>query len=152
MTVLHRFAYAWRALRRAPLFTSTVVLAFTIGIGSAATIFAIVNGILLRPLQFGHPDRLVAAWHSMPALSLDRAPQTPGTFLTYRRFATSLAGIAIYNQSSANVADPDGREEPERMSVAWATRELIPLLEVPPILGRTFSAQEDAPKGGRTSR
>lgn len=144
---MNDLAYTWRALRRAPLFTVTVILALTIGIGSAAAIFAIVNGVLLRPLPYGHSDRLVAAWHSMPVLSMDRAPQTPGTFLTYRRFATSLAGMGIYNEGSANVADPDGRGEPERMSVAWTSRELIPLLEVSPILGRTFSAQEDAPKG-----
>lgn len=147
MTVLHRLEYAGRTLRRAPLFSITVVLALTIGIGSASAIFAILHGVLLRPLPFGHPDRLVAAWHSMPAISLDRAPQTPGTFFTYRRFAKSLAGMGVYSQGSANVADPDGRSEPERMSVAWTSRELIPLLEVSPILGRTFSAQEDAPKG-----
>jgi predicted permease len=147
MTALHQVSYAWRTLRRAPVFSITVVLAFTIGIGSAAAIFAIVNGVLLRPLPFGHSDRLVAAWHSMPALSMDRAPQTPGTFFTYRRFASSLAGIGVYSQGSANVADPDGRGAPERMSVSWTSRELIPLLEVPPLLGRTFSAQEDAPKG-----
>ena len=69
MSVLPRLSYAWRTLRRAPLFSITVILAFTIGIGSAAAIFAIVNGVLLRPLPFGHPDRLVAAWHSMPSLN-----------------------------------------------------------------------------------
>ena len=147
MTILHRLAYAWRTLRRAPLFSVTVVIAFTIGIGSAAAIFAIVNGVLLRPLPFGHPDRLVAAWHDMPAISMDRAPQTPGTFFTYRRFAKSLASIGVYSQGSVNLADPNGGSEPERMSATWTSRELIPLLEVSPILGRTFSAQEDAPKG-----
>jgi putative ABC transport system permease protein len=147
MTVLPQLQYAWRTLRRAPLYSATVVVAFMIGIGAAAAIFAIVNGVLLRPLPFGHPDRLVAAWHSMPSLSLDRAPQTPGTFRTYQRFAKSLAGIGVYSQGSANVADPDGRGEPERMSVTWTTRELIPLLDVSPVLGRAFSADEDAPKG-----
>lgn len=143
MNLLH----TWRSLRRTPLFSVTVVLAFTIGIGSAAAIFAIVNGVLLRSLPFGHADRLVAAWHSMPSVNMDRAPQTPGTFFTYRRFAKSLAGIGIYQEGSANVADPDARSEPERMVVTWTSRELIPLLEVSPIIGRSFSAQEDAPKG-----
>ena len=147
MSVLPRLSYAWRTLRRAPLFSITVILAFTIGIGSAAAIFAIVNGVLLRPLPFGHPDRLVAAWHSMPSLNMDRAPQTPGTFFTYRRFAKSLAGIGVYQQGSANVADADGRGDPERMTVTWTSHELMPLLEVSPIIGRTFSVQEDAPRG-----
>jgi putative ABC transport system permease protein len=143
----HRVAYAWRSLRRAPLFSITVVLALTIGIGSVAAIFAIVNAVLLRPLPYGHADRLVGAWHDMPPISLWHAQQTVGTFRTYKKFAKTVTDIGLYDDGSANVSDPDGRAEPERMSVAWTTRNVIPLLEVSPILGRTFSEAEDAPKG-----
>ena len=142
-----RFSHAFRSLKRAPLFSVTVILALTIGLGSAAAIFAIVNGVLLRPLPYGHPDRLVGAWHDMPSLSMHHAPQTPGTYLTYKKLAKSLASIGVYQQGSANVSDPDGRAQPERMSVAYASADVIPLLEIPPILGRTFTAAEDAPKG-----
>ena len=145
MTV--RLSHAVRSLQRSPLFSVTVILALTIGLGSAAAIFAIVNGVLLRPLPFGHPDRLVGAWHDMPALSMHHAPQTPGTYFTYQRFAKSLDRIGVYQQGSANVSEPDGRGQPERMAVAYTTLDVIPLLEVSPILGRTFSAAEDAPKG-----
>lgn len=145
MTV--RLSHAVRSLQRSPLFSVTVILALTIGLGSAAAIFAIVNGVLLRPLPFGHPDRLVGAWHDMPALSMHHAPQTPGTYFTYQRFAKSLDRIGVYQQGSANVSEPDGRGQPERMAVAYTTLDVIPLLEVLPILGRTFSAAEDAPKG-----
>ena len=72
--MIPRFSHAFRSLKRAPLFTITVILALTIGLGSAAAIFAIVNGVLLRPLPYGHPDRLVGAWHDMPALSMHHAP------------------------------------------------------------------------------
>ncbi len=140
--------YAWRSLRRAPLFSVTVILALTIGIGSAAAIFAIVNGVLLRPLPFGHPEQLVGAWHDLPPLSLFHAEQTPGTYLTYKRFARSLAGIGIYQTSSVSVEDPNGRGEPERIPGVYVTHEVIPLLEVPPLLGRAFTEQEDAPKAG----
>jgi putative ABC transport system permease protein len=142
-----RLSYAWRSLRRAPLFSVTIVLALTLGIGSAAAIFAIVNAVLLRPLPYGHPDRLVGAWHDLPPISMLHADQTLGTFLTYKKFATTITGIGLYNDGSENVSDPEGRSDPERMSVAWATADVIPLLEVPPILGRTFSEGEDAPKG-----
>ena len=145
MTV--RLSHVVRSLQRSPLFSVTVILALTIGLGSAAAIFAIVNGVLLRPLPFGHPDRLVGAWHDMPALSMHHAPQTPGTYFTYQRFAKSLDRIGVYQQGSANVSEPDGRGQPERMAVAYTTLDVIPLLEVSPILGRTFSAAEDAPKG-----
>src|SRR5215212_7263546 len=147
----HRLSYAWRSLRRAPLFSVTVVLALTVGIGSAAAIFAIVNGVLLRPLPYGHADRLVGAWHDMPPISLIHAQQTPGTYRTYKKFSTTLAGIGLYNQGSVNVADPDGRGDPERLSAAYTTVEVFPLLEVSPILGRPFTEAEDAANGPRVA-
>src|SRR5512142_2103077 len=88
--MIPRFSHALRSLKRAPLFSVTVILALTIGLGSAAAIFAIVNGVLLRPLPYGHPDRLVGVWHDMPSLSMHHAPQTPGTYFTYKRLAKSL--------------------------------------------------------------
>ena len=147
MNGLNRLSYAWRSLRRAPLFSITVVLALTVGIGSAAAIFAIVDGVLLRPLAFGRPEQLVGAWHDLPPLSLFHAEQTPGTYLTYKRFAHSLAWIGIYQESSVNIADPNGTGDPERIVGTYTTREVIPLLEVTPLLGRTFTEEEDAPRG-----
>src|SRR4051794_23488073 len=136
----------WRSLRRAPAFSAAVVLTLTIGIGSAAAIFAVVNAVLFRPLPYGHPGRLVGVWHDLPPLSMVHAQQTQGTYLTYKRFAKSIEGIALYDDGSANVSDPDGRDEPQRLVVAWSTANLFPLLEVSPILGRTFTEAEDAPK------
>jgi len=151
MNGLSRLSYAGRSLRRAPLFSITVVLALSIGIGSAAAIFAIVNGVLLRPLAFGHPDQLVGAWHDLPPLSLFHAEQTPGTYLTYKRFAHSFAGIGIYQTSSVSIADPNGNGEPERIGGVYVTHEVIPLLEVSPLLGRTFTEEEDRPQGGNVA-
>src|SRR4051812_14230481 len=142
---LQGVSYVWRSLRRAPLFSAGVVLTLTIGIGSAAAIFAVVNAVLLRPLPYGHPDRLVGVWHDMPAVSMLHAQQTAGTYLTYKKFARSIEGIALYDAGAANVADPDGRAQPERMTVSWATANLIPLLQVSTILGRSFTDAEDMP-------
>jgi putative ABC transport system permease protein len=139
-------AHSWRALRRAPVFSSAVVLSLTIGIGAAAAIFAVVNAVLLRPLPYGHADRLVGAWHDMPALSLLHGQQTTSTYFTYRRLAKSVEGIALYDDGSTSVTDPDGHADPERMSVGWSTANLFQILQVSPILGRTYSEAEDAPK------
>ena len=128
MNGLNRLSYAWRSLRRAPLFSATVVLALTIGIGSTAAIFAIVNGVLLRPLPFGHPEQLVGAWHDMPVMSLDHIEQTAGTYFTYRKLAHTLSAIGVYQSASVSVADPSGRGEPERGRGAFTTPEAIPLL------------------------
>jgi len=147
MNLLQNLTYVWRSLRRAPVFTAAVVLTLAVGIGSAVAIFTVVNAVLLRPLPYGHPDQLVDAWHDIPLVSLSRAQQTIGTYLTYKKFAKSIEGIALYDDGSATVSDPDGRAEPQRMSVSWATANVFPILEVSPIIGRTFSEAEDAPKG-----
>jgi predicted permease len=139
-------SHSWRALRRAPVFASTVILTLTIGIGSAAAIFAVVNAVLLRPLPYGHSDRLVGVWNDMPALSLLHGQQTVSTYYTYRRLARTIEGIAMYDDGSINVTDPNGQAAPERIPIAWATANLFPLLQVAPILGRTFSEAEDGPK------
>ena len=138
--------YAIRSLARAPLFSGAVILTLTIGIGSAAAIFAVVNAVLLRPLPYENPERLVGVWNDMAPISLKHAQQTSGLYRTFKQFAHTIEGIAAYQDGSLNVADPDGRNEPARMSVAWITASAIPLLGVRPIIGRPFSEAEDQPK------
>ncbi len=140
-------AYAVRSLRRAPGFSLAVVATLTIGIGSAAAIFAVVDAVLLRPLPYGQADRLVSAWHELPGVGWAKAPQTMGTFYTYQRLSHTISGIAAYDESSANVSDPDGRAQPERLNISSVTANLFPLLEVKPILGRTFTDSEDVQNG-----
>ena len=144
---LRSIGYAWRTLRRAPVFSAAVVLTLTVGIGAAAAIFTLVNAVLLRPLPYGHPKQLVGAWHDLPPLSMTHAQQTLGTYFTYKRFAHSIQDIAEYQTGSASLTDPDGRFEPERIDVAWSTANLFPLLQVPALMGRTFSEAEDVPHG-----
>src|SRR5207248_2355999 len=88
--------HAWRSLHRTPGFSITATLTLVIGIGATVAIFAVVNGVLLRPLPYGSPDRLVGAWHDLPPLSLFHAQQTPGTYATYRKLAHTIDGIALY--------------------------------------------------------
>ena len=71
MSLWQSVSYAFRSLRRAPVFSAAVVLTLTIGIGSAAAIFAVVNAVLLRPLPYGHPEQLVGAWFDLPPVSTD---------------------------------------------------------------------------------
>ncbi len=115
MSAWQGVSHTWRSLRRAPVFSATVVLTLTIGIGSAAAIFAIVNAVLLRPLPYGNADRLVGAWHDMPPMSLKHAEQTGGTYRTYKRFASTIEGIALYDEGSISVTDPDGNVPNRRL-------------------------------------
>ena len=151
MSSARTLSHAWRSLRRAPLFSSSVVVTLALGIGAATAIFAVVNAVLLRPLPYGHADQLVGVWFDMAPLSLNHAQQTPGTYQTFARFAHTLHEIGLYQEGSVDVSDPSGGSAPEHLGSAYLTQSVIPLLEVSPILGRTFTKEEDGPKGARVA-
>ena len=138
---------AWRSLRRSPAFTATASLTLIIGIGAAVAIFALVNGVLLRPLPYGDPDRLVVPYHNMTVIGLGKGNQTAGTYFTYKKLARSLEAIGVYQRSAVNVSDPRGGGEPQRIGSADITQSVIPLLQVSPLLGRSFTEADDAPHG-----
>jgi putative ABC transport system permease protein len=137
---------AWRSLRRAPAFTITAAATLVIGIAAAVAIFALVNGVLLRPLPYGSPDRLVGAWHDLKGVSLPKGNQTAATYFAYKRLARSIDGIGVYQEGAVNVSDPRGSTAPQRITSAWISASLIPVLQVSPLLGRNFTEAEDFPK------
>ena len=139
---------AWRSLRRAPAFSITASLTLVIGIGAAVAIFALIDAVLLRPLPYGHPDRLVGAWHALDGISMGQANQTSATYFTYRKLSRSIESIGVFQDGAANVSESGGGAEPQRIGAGWVSATLIPMLEVPPILGRSFTDAEDLPNGG----
>lgn len=139
--------YGIRALRRTPGFTLVAVLTLALGMGAITAMFAVVNGVLLKPLPYGNPGRLVGAWHDMPPLNMTHAQQTQGTYFTYQRLARSIDGIALYQAGAVNVAEPGGKSEPKRVTSASVSGTLIPLLQIPLLRGRDFTAAEDLPNG-----
>ena len=139
---------ALRSLRRSPAFTVTASATLVLGIAASVAIFALVNGVLLRPLPYGEPDRLVGAWHDLPGVSMPKAEQTAGLYFTYKKLARSIEGIGVYQGGAVNVSDPRGGAEPQRITAAWVAQSVLPLLRVPPLLGRNFTEAEDLPKGG----
>jgi len=141
------FRHALQSLRRTPAFTLTAILTLVIGVGAVAAIFAVVNGVLLKPLPDGDPGRLVGTWHDLPPLSLTKANQTAGTYFTYKKFSRSIENIGVYQEGAANVSEAAGASEPQRLAAAWVTASLIPTLQVLPLLGRNFSDAEDLPRG-----
>ncbi|MGH7663673.1 MAG: ABC transporter permease [Gemmatimonadaceae bacterium] len=147
MSIVHPLRYASRSLRRTPAFTVTALLTLVIGIAACVAIFAVVHGVLLRPLPYGTPDRLAGVSHDLPPLSLSRVGQTSATYFTYKRFARALEGIGAYDNGAVNVAEPGGGTTPQRITSSWISASVIPLLEVNPAMGRTFTEQEDSPGG-----
>jgi putative ABC transport system permease protein len=151
MAVAQPIRHAWRSLRRTPVFTITGTLTLVIGIAASAMIFVLVNGVLLRPLPYGNPDRLVGAWFDMPLLNMKHAQQTQTTYYTFQRLAHTIDGIGVYQDGSADISEPGGTSGPQHVTVAWVTATLVPVLQVSPILGRNISEEEDTPNGGRKS-
>src|SRR5215216_3073249 len=108
MPVALPLRHAFRSLIRTPVFTATATLTLVIGIGAVTAIFVILNGVLLRSLPYGNPDRLVGAWHDMPAVSMSHAQQTSGTYFTYKKLAHTIEDIGAYDEGAVNVAVPGG--------------------------------------------
>src|SRR5262249_10281451 len=96
--------HAVHSLRRSPAVTLAPVLTLVIGLGSTVAMYAVVDGVLLRPLPYGQPDRLVGAWHDMPSIGLMHEGQTVATYFAYRRLARTIEGIGVYFEEDVNVA------------------------------------------------
>lgn len=133
--------HALRSLRRTPAFAIAAALTLALGIGSVAAAFTITNGVLLEPLPFGRPDRLVSI--GLRTVELQRIQQPPAILYTYEEFARRLAHIGFFRTGNANLAATEGVAEPMRVTATWATASTIPLLQTAPIVGRTFRDDED---------
>ena len=126
--------FAIRGLVRRPLFALIVITTIAIGVGANAAIFSVVNGILLRPLPYPNPERVVFFGHKAPAW-LASQPE----FLDYQRELKSFEKLAAYIQSEGNLASED---EPERVALASVSPEFFDVLGVSPRLGRGFAIDE----------
>jgi predicted permease len=135
--------YALRSLKRTPVFAVAAILTLVLGVGSIAATFAIVDGVLLEPLPYNHPDRLVSVSLGLRTAELQRIQQPLGVYFTYKRFARRLDDIGFYRVGNGNIWTDAGGDAPERVTAAWVTASTISLLQVRPILGRSFTTEED---------
>jgi putative ABC transport system permease protein len=125
--------YALRALTRAPGFTATAVLTLALGIGANTAIFSVISGVLLRPLPYREPSRLVFLWST--SRSLPREPLTPGRLLDFRQQLTSVSGFAGISHVPLNLT---GTGDPERVSGSSVSSSFFDVLGVQPLVGDTF--------------
>ncbi|MGE3188474.1 MAG: ABC transporter permease [Vicinamibacterales bacterium] len=138
--------HAIRRLLASPIFTLTALVTLGAAIGANALLFSVVNGVLLKPLPFADPDRLVGVWHVAPGLGEGPVNQSPATYLTYRD-AGIFQDIGLWDNASATVT---GRGEPEQLDSLYVTDGTLPILGVRPALGRTFTPDDDAPGSAET--
>lgn len=141
------FRWIVRRLSRAPLFTAITLTTLAVGIGANTAIFSVVNGVLLKPLPYADPDRLVAVWQSAPGIGINELPGSPSTYFTYRELGQSFEHVGLYRQEAVNIT---GLAEPERIESVAVTDGVLPALGIEPLLGRRFTIQDDQPNQART--
>lgn len=141
-TLMQDLRYGIRTLRKAPGFTLVAVIALAVGIGANTAMFSIVNGVLLQPLPYAEPDRLLKLYTSSPEFR-DQSVSYPN-FLDWQQRSRSFASMAAYRTDTFNLT---GQAKPERLRGAMASAAIFPLLNVKPIVGNTFGNDEDR-KGG----
>jgi predicted permease len=143
-SVLQDIRYALRGIRRAPGFSLTVLATLALGIGASVATFSAVNGVLLEPLPFRDPARLVRLQHLDPYQTVSE-PE----FADYRRDTKSFGKLAAYNNSSGmlSASGAAAGAEPERVQVLQVTDDFFATLGATVLLGRTFTAEEEK-RGG----
>jgi predicted permease len=131
--------YAARGLRRNPAFTLAAVLTLALGIGANTAIFSVVNGVLLRPLPYHEPDRLVRLFAAFRGRGVERFAISEPEFLDYKGLTHVFENAAAYTGAGLTLT---GVGDPERLRGIAATRDLLPVLGVRPARGRNFEADE----------
>ena len=138
--------HAARRLARSPAFTLAAVLTLALAIGANVSIFAVVHGVLLNPLPYGRPDRLIALDYAVPSQNVSSG-LTAMSWQLYHQLAdhaATLEKIAVYDTGDVTVT---GGGDPERIRVSHATASLAPVLRVSPALGRWFTDAEGVTGG-----
>jgi predicted permease len=137
--------YALRAFGRSPGFTAAAVATLAIGIGANAAIFGLVEAVILRPLPFDQPDRVV---YVLETWNGRRGSVAAGNFVDLQRSARSFEALAAARYGSFNLAESG---EPERVEGARVTSDFFRVFGVAPVRGRVFAADEDRPGGARVA-
>jgi putative ABC transport system permease protein len=138
--MLHDFRYAIRTLRKNPAFTVVAVLTLALGIGANTALFSVVNAVLLRPLPYRDPARLVQLWESNQWSRTVLVSRL--NFLDWREQSHSFESMAVY---AGGPVTATGGDLPQRTSGTEVSRGFFETFGVQPSLGRTFLAEELRP-------
>src|SRR5215213_6723972 len=138
-TLLQDSRYGMRMLRKYPGFALTVIITLGLGIGANAAIFSVVNAVVLAPLPYGQPDRLIRLWETNPSGGLTEVAVSVPNFQDWQQQSV-FEQLAGSENATFNLT---GSGEPQRVAAARITANLIPILDVKPVLGRSFLPDEE---------
>lgn len=146
-TVLQDLRYGLRMLGKKPGFTAVAVITLALGIGATTAMFSVVNGVLLSPLPFPNPSRLVILHETSPTFPNGMSVSYPN-FLDWQRAQRTFTDLAIYRGDQFNLSVPSGAEVVRARMVSAG---FFKILGVSPLLGRGFAANDDHRGAGRTA-
>lgn len=135
-----RLRQVLRRLARAPLFTALTLITLAVGIGATTLIFSVVDGVLLKPLPYPHPEQLIGVWYTTPKVDIKDLNVAPFLYFITREQNKTLEDIGVYTGDSMTVT---GAGEPEHVGGLDVTEGTLPLLRVKPALGRLFTQADD---------
>lgn len=138
--VVQDIRFALRQLRKAPAFTTVALLTLALGIGASTALFSVVDTVLLRPLPYQQPERLVTVTETLPGMGTDEIGVSAGEYQDYRSQNRSFAQVAAYQSEGFNLT---GAGQPLRINAAKISASAFSLLGVSPELGRSFSDDEE---------
>jgi putative ABC transport system permease protein len=139
------FKHGLRVLLKNPAYTAAAILVLALGIGANTAIFSVVNAVLLRPLPFRDPARLVQVWHVPPAKSFPGMTEfavSAANFIDWQKQNHVFDKMAILSGSALALA---GNDQPEELQGAAVSSDFFSTMQVRPLLGRTFTDDEDHP-------
>jgi predicted permease len=140
--------HVFRRLLRTPVFSTITLITLVIGIGANAVVFGVVDGVLLKPLSYPHPEQLVGLWHSAPGIGFNGdLNMAPFIYIIEREQGSTFQDVGMYNGDSCSVT---GVGQPEHVSGLDVTDGTLPILGVKPVLGRLFTRQDDSPNAPKT--
>ena len=141
-TLRNDLVYAVRHLRKNPAYTLVTVLTLALGIGANTAIFSVVNAVILKPLPYPDPSRLIFITSQFPTLGFDQFWVSAPEFLEFRDRNQSFENVGAYRSGAVNLG---AQESPRRVNSAVVTSELMPVLGVAPIRGRQFTLADTLP-------
>jgi predicted permease len=131
-----------RRLRRVPMFTAVTLITLAVGVGANTAVFSVLEGVLLKPLPYPHPEELVEVGLTAPGLNIPELPLGPAYYLVYREQNHSFQDLGLYHRDSVSVT---GVADPEKVQAVTVTDGTLPILGIPPMLGRWFNRGDDSP-------
>jgi putative ABC transport system permease protein len=143
-TLWQDLRYGFRTLTKNPGFSFIAVVSLALGIGANTAIFSLVNAVLLKPLPFTEPERLVMVWEDASAIGFPRDDVAPANYVDWKAQNQVFEDMAALNWKNFNLT---GDGEPERILAHGVTANFFPLLGIQPAIGRTFSIEDDKPGG-----